>query len=111
MQAVTKQQLGQRLGELRKRAGLTQAQVAEKLQVAPETLSRLERGQQWTDFETFSALAKLYNVEWADLMAVAPGASGGKRAVLQDVVDLLRPATKAQLELVLDLAKVVLSRA
>lgn len=51
--------------ELDTRAGFTQAHVAEKLEVAPETMSRLERGQQWTDFETFSALAKLYGVEWA----------------------------------------------
>lgn len=110
MEAVTKQQVGKRLADLRRRAGFTQAQVAEKLGIAPETMSRLERGQQWTDFETFSALAKLYGVEWADLMAVTPGAKGGKKAVLQEVVDLLRPASKAQLEMVRELAKVVVSR-
>ena len=37
------QRLGRRIAHLRHAAGLTQEELAEKVGVAPETLSRLER--------------------------------------------------------------------
>lgn len=77
--AVTQKQVGQRFAELRKQAGLGQRDVAERIGVSNETLSRLERGQQWTDFGTLSSLASLYGVSWADLMAVEGGGPGGRK--------------------------------
>ena len=88
-----------RLADLRGKAKLTQAQAAEKVGITNETLSRIERGKQWTDFKTLSALARLYKVEWADLMAVYPKVAGAKqRAVIQEVVDLLRPRKLSEVE-------------
>jgi transcriptional regulator with XRE-family HTH domain len=110
MRTVTRRQLGERLADLRTKAGLTQAQVAAKLNIANETLSRLERGTQWTDFETFVALGRLYGVEWADMMAIFPGPSSGKRAIVQEVCDLLQRASPAEVELVRDIAEAVLLR-
>jgi len=110
MATVTKQELGKRLGVLRRRVKLTQAEVAEKLKIAPETLSRIERGEQWTDFETFVALARIYKVEFSELMALSSGGRSGKKALVQDLVDLVSPATKNQIELIMDLARVVVEK-
>ena len=108
MKTITKEQLGKRLAELRKRAGYTQAQVAENLGLSNETLSRLERGSQWTDFDTFLALAKLYRVEWADLMAIIPDDRNAKqKAVIQEIVDLLRNKKLAETEQARDLLEVL----
>jgi transcriptional regulator with XRE-family HTH domain len=98
------------LPELRAKAGLTQAQVAAKLDIANETLSRLERGTQWTDFETLVALSRLYAVEWVDMMAIFPGPRTGKRALVQEVCDLLQGAPLAEVELVRDIAETLARR-
>lgn len=89
-------------------AGLSQAEVSEKICVSNETLSRLERGVQRTDFKVFVALAKLYGVEVADLMAAHPGeADGDQRVAVQQVVDLLRGRKVSEVELALDLLAVL----
>jgi len=109
MKTITQKQLGDRLRKLRKQAGYTQAQVAEKLGVSNETLSRLERGTQWTDFKTFNELAKLYRVEWVDLMSVISVQSNPSRnAVVQEIVELLKPQKLATLEKARDLLRVFL---
>ena len=110
MRTVTRLQLGERLADLRAKAGLTQAQVAAKLNIANETLSRLERGTQWTDFETLVALGRLYGVEWVDMMAIFPGPRTGKRALVQKVCDLLQAAPLADVEVVRDLVEVLARR-
>ena len=105
---VTQQQVGARLAEQRKRAKLTQEQAAEKLGISNETLSRLERGIQWTDFKVLLKLARLYRVEWGDLLAVFPEGAGAKqRAAIQEVVDLLRPRKLSEVELALDILRVL----
>jgi transcriptional regulator with XRE-family HTH domain len=110
MRTVTRRQLGERLAELRAKAGLTQAQVAGKLNIANETLSRLERGTQWTDFETLVALARLYGVEWVDMMAIFPGPQTAKRALVQEVCDLLQAAPLPDVELIRDMAETLARR-
>jgi len=104
---VTQEQVGERLARLRKQAGLTQAEVAEKLHLSDETLSRLERGKQWTDFGVLVRLASLYKVGFADLFAVHPKDGHGKDGALQEVIDLLRPRTIAELNLVRDVVRVL----
>lgn len=105
---VEQKDVGARFAKLRKAAGLTQAQVAEQLDMSNETLSRLERGVQWSDFDTLLGLAKLYDVEFADLMAAhAEGARGSQRRAVQDVVDLLRPRKLTEVALAHDLLAVL----
>lgn len=98
---LTQHHFGARLADLRKSAGLTQADVAQRLDTAPETVSRIERGIQWTDFETLSALAKMYGVSWAELHAVhPPGAENAKLREVQAVVDKLKDLSTEDVELV-----------
>jgi transcriptional regulator with XRE-family HTH domain len=108
---ATQEQLGKRFAELRKRAGFSQKDAAEKLGLSNETLSRLERGQQWTDFETLAAIANLYGVAFSDLMWVeASGPGAAKRRVVQAVVDALADAKLAEVELVRDVVEVIVRR-
>lgn len=54
--------LGRALATARTEAGLTQEQVAAKLGVFSETISRIERGTNWPTLPRLIALADLYQV-------------------------------------------------
>jgi transcriptional regulator with XRE-family HTH domain len=110
MRKPTQQQLGRRLAELRKRAKLTQGAAAEKLGIADETLSRLERGTQWTDFETLVALCDLYDADWSELVPARAARSSAQQSAIQRVVDVLRDLPQRDIDLILGLAKEVASR-
>ncbi len=110
MRKNTQQLLGRRFAELRKRAKLTQGEVAQRLNVAIATVSRLERGTQWTDFPTLLGLCELYGVEWAELMAIPGGTDSARLSLVQEVVDLLRQSSVDDVELMRDLAAVVSKR-
>jgi transcriptional regulator with XRE-family HTH domain len=110
MRKPTQQQLGRRLAELRKRAKLTQGDVAEKLGVADETLSRIERGAQWTDFATLVALCELYDAEWADLVPRGGGRNSAHQVAVQRVVDLLAELSVRDVELVHGITREVAAR-
>lgn len=107
MRRITQQQLGRRFAELRKRAKLTQGDVAQRLKVADATISRLERGTQWTDFPTLVGLCELYGVEWNELMAVASGTDSARSAAVQEVVDLLSQYSLTELGLARDLVEAI----
>jgi len=59
-------QLGKRIKQIRKAAGLTQERLAEKTGLSVEYISRLERGMSQPSFKTFDALAKALNVTTKD---------------------------------------------
>lgn len=59
--------LPRRLRDARKAAGLTQQDVAERLEVHPMSVSNWERGVTVPERERVAALAKLYDVEEAVL--------------------------------------------
>ena len=107
MRKPTQQQLGRRIAELRKRAKLTQSVAAEKLGIANETLSRIERGAQWTDFGTLIALCELYAVDWADLVPHATERNSARDEAIRRVVDVLSEMTLPDLKLVLGLVRAV----
>lgn len=60
--------VSQNLVELRKAAGLTQEQLAERLFVTRQAVSKWERGESRPDLDTVVALAELYNVSTDDLL-------------------------------------------
>ena len=107
MRKPTQQQLGRRLAELRKRAKLTQGAAAEKLEIADETLSRIERGTQWTDFKTLIALCELYGAEWGDLVEMRAGRNSARSRAMQRVADLMSEMSLRDLELVFRLVREV----
>jgi transcriptional regulator with XRE-family HTH domain len=59
--------LGARIKALRKSRGFSQEQLAEKSEITPKYLSRLEVGQQSPSIETLGKLAEALNVELWEL--------------------------------------------
>ena len=60
---------GKRLAQLRKRAGLTQQELAVAAGLYFTTISRIERGEHQPHMDTLQALATALNVSTADLLA------------------------------------------
>lgn len=58
---LDRQQIGLRISVLRKKAGLSQAELAEKLGVSPQAVSKWESGKNLPDIDTFCELAWLFN--------------------------------------------------
>jgi transcriptional regulator with XRE-family HTH domain len=54
--------LGRALARARTRSGLTQEEVANRLGVEPQTISRQERGANWPTLPRLIAFANLYGV-------------------------------------------------
>ena len=63
--------LGQRIAEQRKSIGWTQDQLAERLGVDAETISRFERGVTVPALVTLDRLAEILKTRVADLLSVA----------------------------------------
>lgn len=60
--SITEKRLGSKITELRLSKGLTQAQLAEKVGVTVETISRLERGVSVPSINTLENIARSLNV-------------------------------------------------
>ena len=68
MDNVVKGQLGKRIAELRKQSGMTQREMAERLQVTTSALCKWERGQNYPDVEMIARMADLFRVSCDDLI-------------------------------------------
>lgn len=91
MARVTQKDFGRRLGALRKKAGLTQDDASRAINISALTLSRLERGVQFTDFTVLSKLARVYGVEIADLFTLPDtGKTSPEDAAIERIVARLR---------------------
>lgn len=64
---TTKELLGARIKELRKRKGLTQEQLAEKVDLATRYISLIEVGRSSPSLETIENIANAFDVELKDL--------------------------------------------
>jgi len=62
-------ELGERLKRLRKHAGLTQAQVAARVEIDEKSLSRLEAGKLRPSLDTLDRLRDALGGTWGDLFA------------------------------------------
>jgi len=66
-QRKDKMNLGERLFELRKTEGLSQEEVAERLSVTRQTVSKWETGQSTPDFDKVLPLCELYHISTEEL--------------------------------------------
>ena len=64
------------LRELRQCAGLTQAELGNALNIAPNTISRYETGQRGIDAETAKRIADFFGVSLDDIYGYHPGTDG-----------------------------------
>ena len=63
-----KARIGTNIAERRKRAGLTQAGLAERLNYSDKAISKWERGESVPDVLTMMQLAELFGVRVDDLL-------------------------------------------
>lgn len=75
--------LGRNLAARRKSLGLTQAEVAERLGVDTETLSRFERGKHVPSLLTLERLAAILSTTCGDLLAEDPPAPSSQALAMQ----------------------------
>lgn len=64
--------IGQRIAYYRKKANLTQEELAEKCSVTPQAVSKWENDISAPDISLFPVLAKLFNVTCDELLACRP---------------------------------------
>jgi transcriptional regulator with XRE-family HTH domain len=94
--------LGDRVAALRQAAGLTQAELAERLEVAVETISRLERGSVVPSLPRLARLAETLSVELIDLFTHPRGV---RQKAEDRLAAVLRGRSAEEIELIADLAK------
>ena len=63
-------ELGNRLAELRKQHGLSQEELADKLGVSRQAVSKWERGEASPDTDNLIELAKIYNISLDELLGL-----------------------------------------
>lgn len=68
----------ERLRELRQAHGYSQEELAEKILVTRQAISKWERGDALPDTENLIALAEIYGVSIDELVGHTPAASGGE---------------------------------
>ena len=94
-----KQQIGANIAAYRKRAGLTQAGLAEKLNYSDKAVSKWERGESVPDVLTLMVLAEQFDITVNDLIAdpnALPGNPGRLEKAMTQVSEkaLKRKANK-----------------
>lgn len=77
--ATLREQVGALIRHHRDRAGLTQADLAEKAGIASETVSRIERGSLAPSFETLADFATALGVDVRDFFEIADQAVRERR--------------------------------
>ena len=95
----------------RKRAGLSQAELAEKIGVGRSTIGMYENGNRQPDFETLEALADFFNVNMSTLLGEPdnkPWPTPVYTPEKQQLLNLVDGMTDDQAEKALELIKIAL---
>lgn len=71
----SKKMIGEKLSKLRKENGISQEQLAEKLNISRQAISKWENNETLPDTENLIAIAKLFNVSIDDLVGNNPSNS------------------------------------
>lgn len=106
--AGLEQRVGRRVADARKRAGLTQATLAERVEVATETISRLERGKTLPSVEKLDQIARAVGQDVAEFFRVRD-ADVQREGALDRLVAALRPYSARDIDAIRDLASRILS--
>jgi transcriptional regulator with XRE-family HTH domain len=93
--------VGLRVRQLRLATGLTQAELAERVEAAPETISRVERGKLAPSADLVERIASALGVKTDDVLSRTPVKRKiENRLAIQRVVALLEPLTDADVDAV-----------
>jgi transcriptional regulator with XRE-family HTH domain len=97
-------QLGARIALRRRERGWTQADLAEKLQVETETVSRFERGHAMPSLKRLALTAHVLDVALGDLVGGASQLAGDTAS---ELMEILKEVTPRQRMVLLEVVRVV----
>lgn len=103
---TTKELLGGRIKELRKLRRLSQEQLAEKVNIDPKHLSRIEVGRGFPSLDTLENLAKALNVELKDFFEFANN-TPNKKELKGTLNSLFKDADEERLRLLVKIVRAV----
>ena len=87
---ITVMIIGNKINQLRKLAGMTQEQLAEKLNVSRQTISKWEAGASVPDLESVLTISRMFQVPLDDLLLEeeTPMEKKEKKVTLEDLVKI-----------------------
>jgi len=101
----TKKLVGARIKELRRRAGLTQEQLAEQVELDARHLSRLEVGRHFPSLQSLERIATALDVPLVEFFQF-PG-DENIRALRVDLTKFAKRSSEAQIRLAAKVLKLV----
>lgn len=93
-------QVGNYIAERRKKAGLSQPELADRLGVTPETISRMESGKITLSVERIREFAEILQCEPSDLLRPIPTE---EPEILTSISNLVKPLHEKQQKFIRDL--------
>lgn len=99
--------LGQKIARQRKAVGLTQAQLAERIGMQPETISRLETGKRSVSLSVIASLSEVLGLELHELFQFH-GADSPKDKAMGRLHWFASRLSAEEIELALAVSSVVL---
>ena len=98
--------IGKRIAELRRDAGITQAQLAEKIGMSSEFISRLERGVNSPSIDTVNKMSDVLKVTIRDILTI-PESDDDWEIEIEALIVLLKNKKGKSIRKVFKLAEIV----
>lgn len=95
---TTKELLGARIKELRKQCGISQDQLAERIDIDPKHVSRIEVGRSYPSLDTLEKIALALNVELKDFFEFFHGRN--EVELRGEIDEMLKNIPKEKLEII-----------
>jgi transcriptional regulator with XRE-family HTH domain len=99
--------LGNRIRHLRNRAGITQAQLAERVDISPEFMSRLERGLKAPSLISADKIAHALGVTLSELFDFGEVRGGEKEELVKGLQGMLATADLETVNLVVEVGRTI----
>jgi len=101
-------QRGATLGVQRNRAGVTQAQLAERVDISPEFMSRLERGLKAPSLDSANKIAHALGITLSELFHFDEVRGGEKEELVKGLQGMLATADVETVKLVVEVGRTLL---
>lgn len=92
--------IGKRIKKARKNLGLTQENLAEKISVSTNYLSKIEGGHEKPNLEMLAKISAATNVSLAELLS---GVAEDNSYLQKDIADILSTCSPKQVRLIYDI--------
>jgi len=101
----TRPPFGERLAEARTKAGLSQAELADKIGVSQRLITHWERRSVTLKPEQITALANALNMSADELLGIKPSKSSGPKGRARQVLDAVAKLPRRQQDKIIDVVE------